>query len=369
MGIDYGAPGNANGAEDITGLRVGHAEDADVRSGVTVLLSDAPLLAAVDVRGGGPGTRETDALRLEGTVDHAHAIVLAGGSAFGLAAASPVQSALADRGVGFAVGDARVPIVPAAIIFDLMNGGAKPAMLHRVYDDLGACALANAACPPAPEGVKKPISTSARVCSVVGSVGAGFGATTALYKGGLGTASALRSDGLSVAAIAVVNAFGCVTVPGTPHFWAAPFEQVHNGAPEFGDHGPWQGGAGTLPAPAMKRGPQGKAASHSVPPQNTTLGIIATNAAVSARALRRIATMGQAGLARAIAPVHCPLDGDTVFAVSTCALEIEDDPALIAVIGEMAARTMARAIARGVFAARTGWPEWSTPPAFRDRWG
>jgi D-aminopeptidase len=329
----------ANAITLVPGLKVGNAHDATLCSGVTVLLAERPFVAAVDVRGGATGTRETEAIGLAGTVEEAHAIVLAGGSAFGLAAASGVQAWLAARGVGFAVGTARVPIVPAAILFDLLNGGDKNWGDNPPYEALGraACAAATVACHS-------------------GSFGAGFGATTANLRGGLGSASATLPGGLVVGALAAVNPLGSVTVGDTPHFWAAPFEE---GA-EFGGLGlphPWPAGSLDikLKSAAVKPGPM----------QNTTLAIVATNARLSKREAHRLAVMAQTGLARAIYPVHTPLDGDVVFAVATGDVALADGPGAHALLGAAAANTLSRAIAAGIYAADAAPSGWSGPPAYR----
>lgn len=328
-----------NSITDIPGLKVGHAQDATLCSGVTVLLANRPFVAAVDVRGGGTGTRETEALGLAGTVEEAHAIVLAGGSAFGLAAASGAQSWLAQRGVGFAVGASRVPIVPAAILFDLLNGGDKAWGAAPPYDAMGRTACETAA-----------------VDFGVGSYGAGYGATTAALRGGLGTASTLLPGGLIVGALVAVNPLGSATIGTTPHFWAAAFEQGR----EYGGLGfpvPW-------PADGLEVRLKGTAAPAGGP-QNTTIAIVATNAKLSKREAHRLAVMAQTGLARAIYPVHTPLDGDLVFAVATGDVALGADPASLAMLGAHAANALARAVARGVYEADAPPPCWTGPPAYR----
>ena len=330
---------SANAITAIPGLKVGNAHDATLCSGVTVLLSEHPFVAAVDVRGGAPGTRETDAIALTGTVEEAHAIVLAGGSAFGLAAASGVQTWLAQRGVGFAVGSARVPIVPAAILFDLLNGGNKTWGAHSPYEALGrsACEAASVHCN-------------------IGSVGAGFGATTALHRGGLGTALHQWDDGLLVGALAAVNPLGSVTIGSSPHFWAGPFEQ---GA-EFGG----RGAPKMWPADALDLRVKGTTV-HSAVSQNTTIAIVATNARLTKREAHRLAVMAQTGLARAIYPVHTPLDGDVVFAIATGDKALDGSPGQLAMLGAYAANTLARAVARGVYEAEPAPSCWTGPPSYR----
>src|ERR1700683_1761391 len=271
---------------DVPGLKVGHAEDLRLGSGTTVVVFNGPVAASVDVRGGGPGTRETALLDPAQTVEGVDAIALSGGSAFGLDAASGVQAWLKERGRGFAVGAARVPIVPAAILFDLLNGGDKDWGRYPPYRELGHQA-----------------ASSAAVTFSLGSVGAGTGATTANCKGGLGSASAQTSDGATVGALAVVNAVGSVLVDRGPWFWAAPFEQ--NG--EYGGRGLPQ------PFPPGAFDPLIKGAART----NTTLVIVATDAILDKAQAKRLAVMAQCALSRAIYPVHAPLDGDLVFAAST----------------------------------------------------
>ncbi|MEZ5665855.1 MAG: P1 family peptidase [Alphaproteobacteria bacterium] len=323
-------PGPTNGLCDVAGIRLGHAHDAAVRTGVTVLLPDRPVLAAVDVRGGGPGTRESDALDPVATVDRIDALVLAGGSVYGLDAASAVTAALGARGRGFMHRGACVPIVPAAICFDLHNGGDKAWGETPPYARLGRAALENVG------------ETAA-----VGSVGAGHGAHAGPLQGGLGMAS-LATEGLVVAALAVVNAAGSVTMPGLPQFWAWPFERGN----EFGGLGPPAAMPGTdldLPRPAER--------------ENTTLVVVATDARLTKAAAKRVAVMAQDGLARAIRPVHTPFDGDMVFTLATAARAEPASVAETARIGAMAADCVARAVARGVYAAVSNGP-W---PSYRDR--
>ncbi|ARJ69336.1 P1 family peptidase [Paracoccus contaminans] len=305
--------GTRNLITDVAGLRVGNAGDARLKSGVTVLTADAPLACAVHVMGGAPGTRETDLLGPDKMVQAVDALVLAGGSAFGLAAADGVMAALRAMKRGFAVGPARVPIVPAAILFDLLNGGDHD-WADNPYPALGRAAL-----------------EAAGADFALGSHGAGSGAMTANWKGGLGSASAVLEDGTTVGALVAVNALGSVTAP-SGQLWAAPWELDG----EFGGRGlagPYA--PGDEPA-AIKR--QGEA---------TTIAIVATDAAMDKAGLTRLAVAAHDGLARAIVPSHTPLDGDLVFAVSTGARQTGDPFRL----GHAAACTLARAIARGVFAA------------------
>jgi L-aminopeptidase/D-esterase-like protein len=307
---------------------------------VTVILPEAPARGAADLRGGGPGTRETETMAEGGLVNEVHALVLSGGSAYGLDAATGVQSALRERGVGFAVGAARVPIVPQAILFDLLNGGNKEWGLHSPYRDMAYEAASSAAADFA-----------------LGTAGAGYGATVAWKQpgsrmmGGLGSASLICGDGIVIGALAAVNAAGTVTIGDTPHFWAAPSEL----GTEFG-------GLGMPPVlPESAGGPIFKGG----PVQNTTLGVIATNAALTKPELKRLAVMAQTGLARAIVPSHTPFDGDIVFALSVGDRPLANPPFGLAALGAMAADVLARAIARGVYEAG-GIEGASDVPAYRD---
>ena len=325
---------------DIAGVRVGHADDRALASGVTAVIFDRPAVAAIDIRGGGPGIREGAVLDLENTVEQIHGIALAGGSAFGLEAGGGVQAWLAEQGRGFAVGGALIPIVPGAICFDLLNGGDKAWGRFPPYRDLGyAAAVASAE------------------DFALGSVGAGLGAATANFKGGIGSASAVTADGVRVAALAVVNAVGSVTVGDGPWFWAAPYEVGE----EFG--------GGGLPidfTPDMlKLRIKGGAAATAV--ENTTLAVVVTDAALTKPQAKRLAMMAQTGLARAIYPAHAPLDGDVVFAAATGEKPI-DPLAGLTELGMVAANVMARAIARGVHEA-TALPFLGALPSWKDRFG
>lgn len=308
---------------DVAGLRVGHAHDAALKSGVTVLTSDAPFTCGVHVMGGAPGTRETDLLAPDKTVEAVDALVLAGGSAFGLDAASGVTDALRADGRGFAVGAVTVPIVPAAILFDLLNGGDKN-WTTNPYNALGRQAYGNA-----------------RADFALGTAGAGFGATTANLKGGLGSASMILPNGVIVGALVAVNALGSATVGDGPHFWAAPFEQ--NG--EFGNLGP---------SPTY---PQGRPVTKGHA-RNTTIGIVATNARLTQAQCTRLATAAHDGFARALVPSHTPMDGDLIFAASIGDKNYDD----LIYLGHAATTCMARAIARGIFEARS--TPFEDPPCY-----
>jgi L-aminopeptidase/D-esterase-like protein len=323
---------------DITGVRVGHADDAALASGVTAIVFDEPAVAAIDVRGGGPGIREGAVLDLANTVDHIHGIALGGGSAFGLEAGGGVQAWLAEQGRGFQVRDAVIPIVPGAIVFDLLNGGNKKWGRFAPYRELGYAAAA-----------------AAKTTFALGSAGAGFGATTANFKGGLGSASAMTQNGIRVAALAVVNAVGSVTVGDGPWFWAAPFEIDR----EFG-------GRGLPPSftPEMLS-MRLKGADTATAAENTTLAVVVTDAILTKPQAKRLAMIAQTGFARAIYPVHAPLDGDVLFAAATCEKPI--DPLVgLTELGMVAANTVARAIARGVHEA-TALPFPGALPAWKDR--
>lgn len=307
---------------DVPGLKVGHAQNLRLGSGATAIVFDQPAVGSIDLRGGAPGTRESALLDPTQTIEGIDAIMLSGGSAFGLDAASGVQAWLKEQGRGFAVGPSRVPIVPAAIVFDLNNGGDKNWGRFPPYRDLGYAAAAGA-------GVEFGL----------GSVGAGTGPTTVNCKGGLGSASAQSAEGHIVGALAVVNAVGSVIVGPGPWFWAAPFEQ--NG--EFGGLGL------PSPFPADALEPRTKI----TPRASTTLVAVATDAVLSKTQARRLAIMAQSGLSRAIYPVHTPLDGDIVFAVSTGRKPLADPMLALTKLGALAANVVARAIARGVFEAST----------------
>ena len=324
---------------DIPGIRVGHASDDKLASGVTAIIFDEPAVAAADLRGGGPGTRESALLDPAMTVERIDAIALAGGSAFGLDAASGVQAFLAEQGRGFKVRSARVPIVPAAILFDLLNGGDKAWGRYPPYRELGYAA-----------------AQAAAESFALGSVGAGLGATTVNLKGGLGSASA-SVRGHIVGALAAINAAGAVTIGDGPHFWAAPYER--NG--EFGGRG--------LPSPIPAEALAFR--SKGMPGESTALVVVATNAALSKPQVRRLAIMAQDGLARAIRPVHTPLDGDIVFAAALAAAgtgALADPIAELAELGAAAADVVARATARAVYEGKAlQFP--GALPAWRDRFG
>jgi len=323
-------PGPNNLITDVPGLRVGNAQDATLKSGVTVLTADQPFTAAVHVMGGAPGTRETDALAPDRLVQEANALVLSGGSALGLDAASGVADALRAKGLGFQVGSQYVPIVPAAILFDLLNGGNKD-WVQNPYNALGRQALENAS-----------------EIFDLGTQGAGTGATTATLKGGLGSASLTLPTGHTVGALVAVNALGSATVDDSAHFWAAPFEIDG----EFGDLGPSPKTGHTAAAT--------KLSSH-----NTTIAIVATDAALTQAQATRMAVAAHDGMARALVPSHTPFDGDLVFAAATGAKPLADPIADTLTLGHAAALCLSRAIARGVHSASAA--ENDTLPTWSDR--
>jgi L-aminopeptidase/D-esterase-like protein len=320
---------------DVPGVKVGHAHDMRLGSGATAVVFDEPAVGSIDLRGGGPGTRETALLDPAQTVQGIDAITLSGGSAFGLDAASGVQAWLKEQGRGFVVRTARVPIVPAAILFDLLSGGDKDWGRYPPYRELGYAAAVSAAADFA-----------------LGSVGAGAGATTVNCKGGIGSASAQTTDGAIVGALAAVNAAGSVLVDQGPWFWAAPFEQNN----EFGGRGQPQ----PFPPQAFAAHTKGMARA------STTLVVVATNAALTKAQAKRLAVMAQSGLSRAVYPVHTPLDGDVVFAISTARRPLGDPLLALTELGTLAANVVARAIARGVFEA-SALPFPGAMPSWKDR--
>lgn len=314
--------GPHNALTDITGLRVGHAEDHDIKTGTTVIRCDVPTIASVKILGGAPGTRDVALLEPENTIETINAIVLSGGSAFGLDAAGGVQHILRNQGQGFAIGPHIVPIVPSAILFDLINGGNKDWGDKNPYYALGQKA-----------------ALSASIDCPIGSIGAGFGALTANYKGGLGTASTLMDNGVTIAALVAVNALGSATIGDSGHFWAHPFEIDD----EFGGLGAPSGNP-AIGMPIKFRDQQNIGA-------NTTIGVIATDAKLSKAAAKRLAIAAHDGFTRALWPSHTPLDGDLIFGLATGTSNIAPNDADWIDMSAIAASTMARAIARGIFSA------------------
>ena len=314
-----------------------------MRTGVTVVLPDDRAVAACDVRGGAPGTRETDALAPENLVEAVDAVVLSGGSVYGLAAADGVVTWLGARGRGFGLvaGIPKSPVVPGAILFDVANGGDKTWGESPPYRDLGRAAV-----------------EAADLDFALGTAGAGFGAMAGGLKGGTGSASAVTHDGYTVGAVVAVNSWGSVIAPGGRTFWAAPYELDG----EFGGLGP----AGLMAGPD-----QWGSAKRPAETRNTTIACVATDAVLTPAQAKRFAVMAQDGLARAIRPIHAPFDGDVVFALSTGRRPLET-PAdyTLARLGALAADTLARAVARGVYEAEL-WPDayvscWRDLPARQD---
>ena len=322
---------------DVAGLAVGHATDLALGSGVTAILFDRAAVVSVAVLGGAPGGHNTGGLEPEMTLAGIDAVVLAGGSVFGLDAAGGVQAALREAGRGLNLRGALVPLASGAILFDLLNGGDKDWGRFSPYRDLGYAAALAAA--PGKFGL--------------GSVGAGTGATTATVKGGLGSASGVTRAGHTVGAIVAVNALGSPLIGDGPWFWAAPFEQQA----EFGGRGwPKDMPADAL-TPRLKGGPG----------TSTTIALVATDATLTKPQAKRLAMMANDGLARAILPAHAPMDGDTVFAAATGARPLESDYDLTE-IGQAATIALARAVARGVYEATAlPWP--GAQKSWRERFG
>ncbi len=323
---------------DIEGVRVGHAHDAKVASGVTAIIIDVDNVASAVTRGGAPGSRDTALLEPEMTAQGVNAVVLSGGSLFGLDAAGGVCNYLRGTGAGLRIGAINIPLAVQAITFDLMNGGNKDWGRTPPYWELGWQA-----------GERATAGDFA-----LGSVGGGYGTTTVTLKGGVGSASMITASGFTVAAIAVVNAVGSATIGEGPHFWAAPVEVGR----EFGGLGsPARLSASDL-ALRMKGGRQ----------PATTIGIVATDAILTKPEAKRMAIMADDGLARAVRPAHAPMDGDTVFAVATQRKPLTDPLPDLTEIGMAAGDCLARAIARGVYEA-TALPFHGALPAWRDKFG
>lgn len=314
-------PGKKNLITDVDGINVGNAHDSDAFTGVTAIVPDDAAVGGVDVRGGGPGTRETEVLRPDCLVDRVNAVVLSGGSVFGLEAAAGATSALAATGRGFAMREFNVPIVPSAVLFDLFNSGDKDWGDMPPYRELGR------------QAVMEATNTFS-----LGNVGAGYGAAAGTLKGGLGSCSAVTDDGIQVGAVIAVNPVGSVLFPDSHSFWAWPFEQ--NG--EFGGVGAPQTD-GDISLDAITNGRL---------MENTTIGVVATNITLTKSQAQRVAIMAQDGYARSIRPVHTPFDGDTIFTLSTEKKPLDTpEPLALARIGAIAADCVARAVARAVYNA------------------
>ncbi len=320
-------PGPRNLITDVPGIQVGNAEDTSALTGVTVISGEAGFVAAVDVRGGAPGTRDTDALDPTCLVERIHALTLSGGSVFGLDAAGGVTAALAQAGIGFTFGPQPVPcpIVPGAVVFDLNNGGDKAWGYDPPYRRLGITAL---------QAVGQEFA--------LGNAGVGLGCIAGDLKGGLGSAS-LSLKTCTVGAIVAVNSFGAAIDPRTGDLWSRPFEM--------------DGEFGSTASAAPSRNPAPLSIGTKAPGQpgaNTTVAVVATDASLDKSQSRRLAIMAADGMARAIRPVHSPFDGDTVFALSTA----QDHSSVIDahtlnLIGTAAADVLARAIGRAIHAAQS----------------
>ncbi len=301
---------------DIPGIKVGQAEDATAKTGVTVVLAERGAVCGVDVRGAAPGTRETDLLNPINAMERVHAVVLSGGSAFGLDAASGVMAYLEEKGIGFDVGVTRVPIVPAAVLFDLGYGNA----FVRPDQAMGRCA-----CKAASDSIL-----------LEGDHGAGCGATIGKLRGmehcsnsGIGSWSEVTENGIRVAALIAVNAFGDV------------YENGNILAGTKDDNGNFI---------STEDGVVQAAASLSFSGQNTTIGVIATNVKLTKAQATKVAGMAHDGLARCIRPIHTTMDGDTLFCLSTEELELPTAP--VDVVGILAARAVEQAVLRAVKAAK-----------------
>lgn len=332
--------GPRNLITDVPGVLVGNAHDDTLASGVTVALFAETCAAACAVLGGAPGSRETTLLEPEMMAPGADAVVLSGGSVFGLDAASGVQAWMRERGRGFAFGPGRVPLVPQAICFDLANGGDKGWGRYPPYRDLGYAA-----------------ADAAGADFALGTAGGGYGATTVNLKGGLGSASAVTSSGFTVGALVVVNAVASAVVGDGPHFWAAPYEV----GDEFG-------GLGLPPrvSPVERR-----LAWKGGPQPGTTIALVATDAGLGKAEAKRLAIAAHGGLHKGLRFAHACIDGDTVFAAATARSPRPVALGDLIEIGAAAGDCLARAVARGIYeaavlpfpGARPAWRDVFSPPA------
>jgi L-aminopeptidase/D-esterase-like protein len=316
-----------NAITDVPGIRVGHADDAQALTGCTVVLCEGGAVGGVDQRGGAPGTRETDLLRPMHLVQKVHAVLLAGGSAFGLDAAAGVMRYLEEHNIGFDAQVARVPIVPAAILFDLAVGDPKV----RPDAAMGYRACEQATDEPPAEG-----NTGAGMGASIGKV-LGMGGA---MKAGLGTASVDLGGGCVVGAIVAVNAFGDVVDPGSGRILAGA-RPAKLGPVKVGGQGQF---ADTL---AVMRSFVGKTALRFASQANTVIGVVATNAGLTKDEANKVAQMAHDGLARAVRPAHTLFDGDTLFALSTGEKNVD-----VNIVGAFAAEVVAQAIVRAVFEAK-----------------
>ncbi len=328
-------PASLNLITDIPGLTVGNAHDERLASGVTVVLFDAPATASVVTVGGAPAGRDTGCLEPDAMVQQVDALVLSGGSGFGLDAASGVQAWLREHGKGFAVGPATIPIVPQAILFDLLNGGDKNWNRFPPYRDLAYAA-----------------ATQAGKRFALGTAGAGYGALTVDLKGGLGSASAITPSGFTVGALAAVNSVSSALIGDGPHFWAAIVEE----GDEFGGLGLPQKISAGMRRLVWKGGPQ----------PATTIAIVATDAQLTKPQAKRLSLAAQGGLAKALRIAHGFTDGDTVFAAATGRKPLTDITNQMTEIGAVASDCLARAVTRGVYEA-TALPFTGALPGWRER--
>ncbi|MGL5930777.1 MAG: P1 family peptidase [Dermatophilaceae bacterium] len=339
-------PGPLDAITDVAGIRVGHVtrDEPGWLTGVTAVVPPLGTIGGVDVRGGGPGTRETDLLDPANLVDAVDAVVLAGGSAFGLAAADGVAAAVWEAGGGWPVGPAsheRVPIVPAAIIFDLGRGSGGAGWQHHPGADDGALAFRTASAGAVDQG----------------SVGAGTGARAGGLRGGLGASSVVLGSGATVGALVVVNAIGSpVHRDGTLHAtrWGLLGEVDDLPSPDVAAvQAFWAERATEADDARAAEQSEGESLSGAAPRpgQATTLAVVATDATLTKAGCRRLATVAHDGVARAISPVHTPYDGDTVFTLSTRARPAPEHPLDVVALHEAAALTVTRAVAHALLAA------------------
>jgi L-aminopeptidase/D-esterase-like protein len=319
------SPGKRNLITDVQGIRVGNAHDEAFKTGTTALICEKPSIASCHVMGGAPGTRDTDLLAPENTVAEIDALFLSGGSAFGIDAGTGIQAELRKQGRGFDVAGQKIPIVPGAILFDMINGGNKDWGEYPPYRELGNLAARNA-------------SDSFSL----GSEGAGHGALVAQIKGGLGSASTVLANGITIGALVAVNALGSPLIGNQGHFRAAAFERDD----EFGGLGI----PDRLPQDADHLNIKFRETLQ--PATNTTIAIIATDASLTKSEAKRLAVAAHDGFARALWPAHTPLDGDLIFSVAT---GTNSKPAGMndwIDLCALASSTMSRAIARGIYEAR-----------------
>ena len=326
---------------DVPGVLVGNAQDMRAATGATVAIFEQGAVASIATLGGAPGDRMGTSLEPEMVGQMIDAVVLSGGSVYGLDAAGGASAVLCQRGQGRTFGGLAIPVAVQAILFDLINGGEKDWMREPVkhqppYWNLGR--------------------DSALVAAhdfALGTAGAGVGATTAGLKGGLGSTSARTSQGLTVGALVAVNAVGSATIGSGPHFWAGAYEQ----GKEFGGLS-WPA---PLPADALKIRFKGQ----PLPATATTIALVATDAALTKAECKRLAIMANDGLSKSLRPVHAPNDGDTVFAAATGRAGRGGDPPVLTELGTVAADCLARAVARGVYEATAlpfpnAVPDWKT---------